>query len=218
MEGWIYIVLIALLLFAGFIIYDKRKFIVEKIKKYKFPKIKKEKIVKEKKEKPVKEKAKVVKEKKVKQKENIEVKQEPVDYDKIVVEDNVIFGYEPPATEKKAEDLTLPENNDLDEDIDLDKLFEQLRQADAENSQKYRENRYNEPKYMPDFNEISNDELDYFLENSFSFDDVSDNIRNPLQSYGQNKSLSGAELGNMIKQLPPEIKAIIISDILKPKF
>ena len=208
MEGWLIILLITIVLFAGFIIFDKRKFIAEKLKKMPTPKIKKEK--KEKQPKPVKEK-------KSKQKEVVEeVKTEPIDYDKVINEENVVFGYEPPVQETFVDENRQEHNND--EDIDLDELFEQLRQADVENSQKYKDNKYNTPKYMPDFDEISNDELDYFLENSFSFDDMSDNIKSPLENYGESKSLSGAELGNMIKSLPPEIKAIIISDILKPKF
>ena len=72
MEGWIVIVLIAVALFAGFVIYDKRKFFAEKIKKLSFPKIpKKEKTVKE---KPVKEKIKKVKPVKQKKKKNQKMK------------------------------------------------------------------------------------------------------------------------------------------------
>ena len=215
MEGWIVVVLIAVGLFAGLIIYDKRNFIASKFKnlstrpkKEKTPKehVKKEKIKKE----------KVKKEKKPKE----ETKQETqVDYDTIVLEDNITFGKEQET--ESVQDDNIPDiftqKNDLDDDddIDLDELFEQLRQNESKN---YERNTFDNEFDFSNFENMSTDEIDDFLENSFSYDDLSDGVKSSVDSFGYNNNLKGKDLGEMIKNLPPEIKALIIGDILKPKF
>lgn len=212
MEGWIVIILIAVILFAGFIIYDKRKFIADKIKNVSFPK--QEKKVKE---KPAKEKNKTKKHKQ-------EVKEEkPIDYDTVVLEDNVVFGKEIEEKVENDEDIPIMFSDSVnesadDDDIDLDQLFEQLRQSDAENSQKYRMDKFNDDLDFPSFDDMSSDDIDDFLENSFSYDELSDGVKSSMSDYGYKNNLSGKELGDMLKKLPPEVKALIIGDILKPKF
>ncbi len=204
MAGWLILIFIAVALFVGFIIFDKRKFLMEKLKK--ILKIK-PRVKKEKKEKPKKEKVS----KKSKQQVPKEEKQ---DYDTMVDQDNLTIGktFEPEASHTNAEFV-----DDLHEDdIDLDKLLAELEKADHDSVQKYKDDKFNQDsEFFKDADSMSLDEMNDFLENSFANDSSS---RNQLGRYGLNTNLSGKELGDAIKNLPPQIKAIIISDILKPKF
>lgn len=195
MEGWIIIVLIAFVLFVGFIVFDKRKILLEKIKKiFKFEKIKVNKEKKDNKPKPV-------------------VVEEKQDYDTMIDQSNVKLG----------QDITISAPEEVKsknvEDIDLDKLFEELEKPDHESSQKYKDEKFNsENSFFSARENMSLYEMNDFLENSFSMEKISSKNQNILEDYGIDSRLSGKELGDMIKSLPPQIKAIIISDILKPKF
>lgn len=214
MEGWIIIIIVAVLLFAGFIIYDKRKFIMDKIKQ-RTPKAHKEKPQKEPKTKTSKDKEKSP---------DNQTKLESVDYDTMVVEENVEYGKEPDSfdnyTQNNYENIfSVPETkNEHEEDIDIDKLFEELKKQDEENSRKYKSDKLSQIYETPNFDKMSIDDMDDFLQKSFSFDDLSSNNKNYVEDFGYRSNLSGKELGKMIKNLPPEIKALIITDILKPKF
>lgn len=203
MAGWLILVFIAVALFVGFVIFDKRKFLLEKLKK--ILKIK-PKAKKTKTEKPKKQKIS-------KKSKQTAPKEEKQDYDTMVDQDNLTVGkvYEP-QTDKKNEFV-----DDLkQDDIDLDKLFAELEKADRDSVQKYKDDRFNrDNEFVKDADSMSLDEMNDFLENSFANDSQS---RNQLGRYGLNANLSGKELGDAIKNLPPQIKAIIISDILKPKF
>jgi len=203
MAGWLILVFIAVALFVGFVIFDKRKFLLEKLKK--ILKIK-PKAKKTKTEKPKKQKIS-------KKSKQTTPKEEKQDYDTMVDQDNLTVG-------KVYEPQTDPKNEFVDDlkqdDIDLDKLFAELEKADRDSVQKYKDDRFNRDNdFAKDADSMSLDEMNDFLENSFANDSQS---RNQLGRYGLNANLSGKELGDAIKNLPPQIKAIIISDILKPKF
>lgn len=210
MAGWLILIFIAMALFVGFIIFDKRKFLLEKIKK--ILKIK-PKVKKEKKEKFKKEKKKEKVSKKNKKQQDAH-KEEKQDYDTMVDQDNLTIGktFEPEVSHTNAEFV-----DDLHEDdIDLDKLLAELEKADHDSVQKYKDDRFNQSsEIFKDADSMSLDEMNDFLENTLTNDTSS---RNHLGRYGLNTNLSGKELGDAIKNLPPQIKAIIISDILKPKF
>lgn len=208
MEGWLIIVLISIVLFVGFIIYDKRKFIADKIKKIFKKPLKKEKEpkVKQPKEKVVKQKKQKQPKKKKTQPEQ-ETTEEIIDYDKMVLEDNIVYGQEP-VIQQNPMFTTEEETNN--EDIDIDELFEQIRRQESELNQ--------QSSQSNNFDTFNNDDFDEFFENEFSFDDFSDSAKDSFRKMGYDKNLTGKELGEMIKSLPSEIKAIIITDLLKPKF
>ena len=205
MSGWLILIFIAVALFVGFIIFDKRKFLLEKLKnilKIK-PKVKKETEEKIKKEKISK-----------KNKKQDIPKEEKQDYDTMVDQGNLTIGKNfEPEIDTKNENFV----DDLQQDdIDLDKLLDELEKADRDSVQKYKDDRFNkESEAFKNAESLSLDEMNDLLENSFANDTSS---RNQLGKYGINTNLSGKELGDAIKNLPPQIKAIIISDILKPKF
>lgn len=210
MAGWLILIFIAMALFVGFIIFDKRKFLLEKIKK--ILKIK-PKVKQEKKEKLNKEKKKEKVSKKNKKQHDAH-KEEKQDYDTMVDQDNLMVGkvFEPEVNDTNTEFV----DNLHEDDIDLDKLLAELEKADHESAQKYKDDKFNEDSnFFKNADNLSLDEMNDFLENTLTNDTSS---RNHLGKYGLNTNLSGKELGDAIKNLPPQIKAIIISDILKPKF
>lgn len=199
MDNFWIIIVIALAVFALFIVYDKRKSIVAFFKS-KFKKSKKEVAPKEPPQKP---------------------KEDP---DTQVLQENLQIGGDEVPQVKPLDIADLPVfsddefqpvqiNDEFDADIDLDKLFEELKQADLDNSNKYKSSKLGET----DFDDISLDDMDEFLE-SINYDRLSNKTQKSLHNYGYGNQLTGKELGEAIKNLPPQIKAIIISDILKPKF
>ena len=137
------------------------------------------------------------------------------------MEDNVVFGKEPdlpPFKESRQEDgFSKILDGDDEDDIDLDELFEQLRQQESNSNSRF-DIEIDEDFETPNLDTFSNDEFDNFFENEFSYDDLSEDVRSSFDKIGINRNLSGKELGEMIKNLPPEIKALIIGDVLKPKF
>lgn len=191
---------IALFLFLVFIFLDKGKNIFKKFKK-----------TKTKKEKPVKEK----KEKKNKQ-QKTQNQDEKVDYDTTIKQENVEYGKEiSPAvqdvqTEVVSKKLFVDEQPEQEE-IDLDKMFEELRRQESASPNA-------EYEQMPNFDDMSMAELDSFLEQSFDEQNLSLNGRNALDIYGYDDNLSGEELGRVLRNLPKQIKILILSDILKRKF
>lgn len=194
MDGLIILVLIVLVIFICFIVFDKRKVLMEKIKKI-FT---------------LNFKDRVKKEKSTENKEKIksEEKKDNIDYDTEINQDNFELGKEP---ENFALETNATAQNS--EEIDLDKLFEELEQADKQSVQKYRDEKDKfASQFKSDDGKISLDEINDFLENSFESNSAK------YGKYGIDNNLTGKELGEAIKNLPPQIKAIIVSDILKPKY
>lgn len=98
-----------------------------------------------------------------------------------------------------------------DDDIDLDQMFEELRQR-AGSNRKFKSEMLDENVTL-NFNDMSMDDLDDLIEDQFS-------KRRPSEAnnYLPSGNLTGEELGKAIKNLPPEIKMILLNDILKKKF
>ena len=190
MKEFLIIVGIALVLLLVFIFLDKGK---DWFKKNKAPKIKKE-----------------IKKNKIED----DFLQDKIDYDTVIKEENIEYGKEPETNMKIAdmeEPLKLFAEDDSEQDeIDLDKIYEELRRKETdfnsfENSQ------------IPNFEDISMSELDSFLEQSFNDIDVN-SFDGELNSYGYDKNLTGEELGRVLKNLPRQVKILLLSDVLKRKF
>lgn len=200
MEEILIVIGIALVLFVGFIIIDNRKTIFEKLKKFKpkfsFPK--KEKIEKEKPQPNKVEK---------KEDPDSQIKEENIQYGKIEVPKDL------KQTDSKLENFYASKKK---EEIDLDKMFEEFRREETKENEKKYESDFLDSADIPNFNSMSLGELDDAIEQNFS--SIDKNTKDSLSSFGYSNSMSGEELGKLIKNLPPEIKVLIATDILKRKF
>ena len=192
MKEFLIIAGVALLILLVFVFLDKGKNI---FKKNKLPKVKKE-----------------VKENKM----DKESSQDNVDYDTVIKEENVEYGKEPEEQVLNVEAEQTPEklfveNVSEQEDIDIDKIFEELRRKQVD------ENIFEETQF-PNFDDMSMSELDSFLEQSFDDSDMGLSGKKVLGSYGYDDNLTGEDLGRALKSLPRQIKVLLLSDILKRKF
>lgn len=186
MSEFFIIVAIAFGVFIGFIIFDNRKVFLNKIKGIKLPQIKKEP------PKPKDEKPKP--------------KDDP---DKQIKEDNLKLGNFKDPKPLENQDAVEPENFyalKKKEEIDLDKIYENLRREETRRYERKYQSDFLDPIDVPNFDKMSIDELDEFMEKAFAGDDQ------PRSS-----GLSGEELAKAIKNLPPQIKIMLFTDILKRK-
>lgn len=202
MEGIFIIVVVATVALLLLVIYDKRNSVIKFFKE------------------------KIFKPKEIKLPENEE--KPKLDTDLVPNEEKIDYG-ELKKAEQKVETATptIHENNeeenifggsefeDDDDEIDLDKIFEDLRQEQAKKGDKRFKSEMLE-EVEPNFDSMSMEELDSLLEDNLS----KGNVPNDLESYfsSNNSNLSGEELGKAIKNLPPQLKMIILNDIFKKKF
>lgn len=97
------------------------------------------------------------------------------------------------------------DEENLKEDIDLDRLFEEMRRDEAKKNEADRE-----AEQMPNFDNMSMEELDNLLENNFK--GGQGEVGNFIPS-----DTSGEDLGKVIRNLPPQLKVLLASGILKRK-
>lgn len=202
MTGIVIIVIIAAVLLILLGVYDKRKSIINFFK---------EKVFKPKK----------IKIPKTKEKQKIDpdtmVNEDNIDYGKVESYDDAIKQPEQTKIDDNAEFENIFNQNEDDdeEDIDLDKIFEELRIEQAKKGgKKFKSELLDETE--PNFDFMSMEDLDSLLEDKLSKGNVPDDLESisPLL----NSKLTGEELGKVIKNLPPQLKILIVSDILKRKF
>lgn len=194
MKEFLIIAGIALLVLLIFVFLDKGK---NFFKKNKTPKIKEEKTSK-------------------KNKIESESSHDKEDYDTKIKEENVEYGKLPEVQsfneeEEQPSEKLFVENLQEQEEIDIDKMFEDLRRKQVD------ENIFDETQY-PNFDDMSMSELDSFLEQSFDDYDMNSYGKSALGNYGYDDDLTGEELGKVLKGLPRQIKILLLSDILKRKF
>lgn len=202
--GIIVLVIIALIGVFAFLICDKGKLIASKLKEHKI----KDKALKE---KPVKEKSVKSKKEKKEKEELPQDDSQQVDYDTMIKEDNVEFNKEPLPSEIVSYDLVNQPSKlfvepDENEDIDLDKMFEEL------NMNSYKKNDLEQDP--DDLDAMGFNDMDAFIEQSY----IENNDNGVFGNYGLEEDLTGAELGNAIRNLPKSVKVLIISEFLKRKF
>lgn len=199
MEGIVIIVIIAAVVLLLLLFYDKRNSIINFFK------------------------SKVFKPKELKVPK---VKKPTIDTDTIPNEDNIDYGRlkMPEQTNAQAseefsfddtDNIFSSDEQDDEDDIDLDKIFEDLRIEQAKKgNKKFKSEMLDEVE--PNFDAMSMEDLDTLLEDKFSSGRIPDDLEALMPSY--NSNLSGEELGRAIKNLPPQLKILIASDILKRKF
>lgn len=186
---WIFLIIVVLV-FACFVVYDKRSVILSKLKT---PKIK------EKKQKTVKEKPE-------KQSDKVEVQNES-SVEEPKQEDPYKFDNFPQQSPIQEEDFGqdfYEDNIEEEEAFDIDKILEEIKMEEMQSKK--------------NFDDLSMSDLDDVLEDTFDDARLSRNSLSALNDYGYNEEISGEELGQMLRNLPKPIKILLLSDILKRKF
>lgn len=194
MENFVYIVIFAVVTLFLLFLYDKRSSILTFFKEKVF-------------------KPKPIKIPKIKTKNK-------VDPDTIPDTDKMGYGkvkYPDELQQQNAEvfqvdNIFAPKDDFDNDDIDLDKMFEELQSQSISENSKRRDP--NDLTNMPDFDSMSLNDLDNLLENSLGRNNM-DDFGSYLPNSGSD--ISGEEIGKMLKNLPPQIKVLIASDILKRK-
>jgi hypothetical protein len=143
----------------------------------------------------------------------IEIPKPKIDPDTIPNPENIQYG----QAEQQQEQQTISNNDSIfswqeqdeheEEDIDLDSMFEDMRREELR--QTFADT-FDEQDSMPDFENMSMEELDQLLEANLK-------SGTSLTEFQFPSDLTGAELGNAIKNLPPQLKALMLSDVLRRK-